>query len=112
MCHAYSVAPSYTLFSHIQFENHDDDDHHHVHAQQVHEVVALLPFYRRKSRLRGVSVPSFPTSSLSVSGLSSLAAQSPPHVPIAPVCSKVHATTLTPFGDQMGPWNEKELCTG
>lgn len=45
-------------------------------------------------------MPSLPASSLPVSSLNSLAAQPPPHVPIAPASSKVHAIPLTPFSSQ------------
>lgn len=63
MCHVYSAAPPYTLFSHSQFENHDND----AHGQQVHEVVAVLLFYRKKLRPKVLACPHFlPSASQSL----------------------------------------------
>lgn len=55
MCHVYSAAPPYSLFSHSQFENPDND----AQGQQVHAVVAVLLFYREKSRLKELAWPHF-----------------------------------------------------
>lgn len=55
MCRVYSAAPPYAFFSHPQFENPDGD----ARGQQVHEVVALLLFYRKKLRLKELACPHF-----------------------------------------------------
>ena len=56
-------------------------------------------------------MPSLPASSLPVPGMSYLPAQPPSYVPIAPVGSRVHATTLIPFGGVKGTPHETELCS-